>query len=223
MTRPAMHRLAMAAGALAALLLAGCATKPVQTTDYSAFREAHPATLLVLPPVSESTDIHATPAVLAQATAPLAEAGYYVIPVTLMTETFHENGLSSPEDIQAVDRAKLRQIFGADAAVYIRVKRYGSTYTVVSGDAVVALEADIIDLRTGQKLWHGTASASSAEGGSNQGGLAALLIKAIVSQVLNSATDASFRVAGTAGQRLLGLHPNGVLAGPHRPAPPRQE
>ena len=61
-------------------------------------------------------------------------------------------------------------------------------------------------------------SASSGEGGSNQGGLVGLLVKAIVSQVLNSATDASFRIAGLADQRLLGLRARGVLPGPRRPA-----
>lgn len=198
-------------------LLGACATQ--QPADYTAFKQNRPATLLVLPPVSAANDINASPAVLAQATLPLAEAGYYVLPVTLVDETFKQNGLTTANDIHEVAPQKLRDIFGADAAVYLRVTRYGTVYTVISSDTVVAAEARIVDLRSGQLLWQGQAVASSAEGnGSNQGGLVGLLVKAVVNQIIGTATDASFNYAGLASQRLLGApRPNGVLYGPRSP------
>jgi len=203
-----------------AALLGACATQP-KGYDYTAFKASRPASLLVLPPVSDSNEVNAPYGVLAQATAPLAEAGYYVLPVTLVNQTFRENGLTMPADIQAVSTTKLREIFGADAAVYLRVKRYGSTYNVISSAAVVELEARIVDLRNGTELWHGSAQASSAEGqnNNNQAGLIGLLVQAIVTQVLNSTTDASYKVAGIASQRLLAPNPvNGVLPGPRAKA-----
>jgi hypothetical protein len=198
-------------------LLEACATPPA--FDYTAFRQNRPASLLVLPPVNESPDIKATYGVLAQATLPLAEAGYYVLPVSLVDETFRQNGLTNPPDIHAVPANKLREIFGADAAVYIKVTSYGTSYSVLSSDTVVRVEGRIVDLRTGQLLWQGSASASSRESeGSNQGGLVGLLVKAVVSQVLNTATDASYKYAGMANQRLLGApQKNGVLFGPRSP------
>jgi hypothetical protein len=39
---------------------------------------------------------------LAQATLPLAESGYYVIPVSLASETFKQNGLANAADIHEV-------------------------------------------------------------------------------------------------------------------------
>jgi hypothetical protein len=62
---------------------------------------------------------------LAQATLPLAESGYYVIPVSLASETFKQNGLANAADIH-VPVQKLRDIFGADAALYINVTDYGT-------------------------------------------------------------------------------------------------
>lgn len=202
---------------LLAGLLAACAA-PVPY-DYTAFKQSRPASMLVLPPVSDAPDIKASPGVLAHSTLPLAEAGYYVLPVTLVDETFKQNGLSIPADIHEVPPQKLREIFGADAAVYIKVTRYGTTYAIISSETIVAAEARIVDLRTGTVLWNGSASASSKENeGSSQGGLAGLLIKALVNQIVSSTTDASFRYAGIASQRLLGApRLNGVLYGPRSP------
>ena len=213
---PRRARTAVLAGLMA--LLGACATAPGY--DYTAFRQSRPASLLVLPPVNESPDIKATYGVLAQATLPLAEAGYYVLPVSLVDETFRQNGLTTPHDIHAVPAQKLREIFGADAAVYLKVTSYGTSYSIISSNTVVRVEGRIVDLRTGQLLWQGRASASSSEGESsnNQGGLVGLLVRAVVSQVVNTATDASYKQAGIASQRLLGAQQHdGVLSGPRSP------
>lgn len=196
-------------------LLTACAT-PKAPYDYSAFKESRPASILILPPVNETPDVKATSGVMASTIFPLAEAGYYVMPVSLVNETFRQNGLTSPEDIQNVEPAKLRDIFGADAAVYMKVKRYGTTYMLISSETVVTVEGKLVDLRTGKTLWQGTSSASSAEqnnGGS--GGLAAILVGAIVKQIIGTVTDASFSYASVANQRLLGAPvANGMLYGP---------
>lgn len=198
--------------------LTGCANRAAKF-DYTALREAKPLSLLVLPPVNDSTDVNATPSMLAQVTYPLAESGYYVMPVTLVSETFRQNGLNNAAEMHAVTPVKLREIFGADAALYINIKRYGTVYTVLDSAAVVAAEAKLVDLRTGTTLWTGAASASSAESNNNSGGgLAGLLVAAIVKQIINSTTDVSHQVAGTASLRLLSAgHPNGLLYGPRSP------
>ncbi|MBU0917597.1 MULTISPECIES: DUF799 domain-containing protein [Aquabacterium] len=200
-----------------AALLAGCAA-PVKT-DYTAFRAAKPASILVLPPVNESTEVNATFSMLAQATYPLAEGGYYVMPVTLVNETFHQNGLTVATDMHEVPVTKLKEIFGADAALYMKITRYGSTYTILSSAAVVSAEARLVDLSTGTLLWSGRASASSDENNNNSGGgLAGLLVAAIVKQIMNNVTDASHPVAGVTSARLLSSGtPNGLLYGPRSP------
>ena len=132
-------------------LLAGCAG-PQRNVDYTAFRESKPASILVLPPLNTSVDVAASAAVLSQATLPLAESGYYVVPVAVMEETFRQNGLTTPDDIHAVPAARLREIFGADAALYMTVKEYGASYKVVSSDVTVSIDATLLDLRSGAKL-----------------------------------------------------------------------
>jgi hypothetical protein len=208
----------MAMALLGSLWLGGCAA-PAKGPDMSAFKAARPASILVLPPLNESPEVNAPVSFLAQASLPLGESGYYVMPVGVMMETFHQNGLSTTNDIHEVSRQKLREIFGADAALYITVTQYGAQFTVFRSEARVTAHARLVDLRSGDTLWTGAATASNDEGGNNnQGGLIGALVTAVVKQVINSATDASHPVAGIAANRLLWAGRRGaMLWGPHSP------
>ncbi len=203
----------------AVAFLAGCAHQRPGPYDYSAFQRARPATLLVLPPLNDSPDVKGTPGVWSNATRPLAEAGYYVLPVTLVDATFKQNGVTEAADAHAVTWQKLHEVFGADAAVYITVKRYGTSYQIVASDTRVEASARVVDLRSGDLLWEGSAVASSAENNSGGGGgIAGLLVRAIVDQIVKSATDASFTYAAIADTRMLGApRYNGILPGPRSP------
>lgn len=197
-------------------LLGGCVAP--KTVDYAAFKQARPRSILVLPPVNESPDVKASYSLMSQVTFPLAEAGYYVVPVALAAETFRQNGLDNPNDIAQVPAEKLRSIFGADAAMYVKVTQYGTTYRVISSNTVVTATARLVDLKTGTTLWTGTATASSEEGNNNGGGLIGMLITAAVKQIINSSTDAGHPIAGITSARLLSAgHPAGLLYGPRSP------
>lgn len=210
-------RLGFTTALILAALLTGCATP--KAYDYTALKQAKPRSILVLPPVNESLDVKATYSLLSQSSKPLAEAGYYVLPVALVDETFRQNGLTEATDMHAVDLKKLHEIFGSDAVLYLNVKRYGSTYYVIGSATVVEAQARLVDARTGALLWDGTASASSEEGKNNNAGLVGLLITAVVQQVLSSAMDQSHDIAGITSQRLLSVRAgNGLLPGPRHPA-----
>ncbi|MEE9099330.1 MULTISPECIES: DUF799 domain-containing protein [Pseudomonas] len=211
------HTIKVLAGLFALALLAGCA--PQKTVDYSAFKQSRPKSILVLPPLNESPDVKASYGMLSQITYPLAEAGYYVLPVALVDETFRQNGVSTPADIHQLPAGKLREIFGADAALYVTVTEYGTSYMVLSSASIVTASARLVDLRSGTTLWTGTATASSEEGSQNSGGLVGMLISAAVKQIISSAQDdASYPVAGITGARLLSAGRNGgLLYGPRSP------
>ena len=199
-------------------LAAGCATPP-PPFDYTNFRAANPRSILVLPPLNQSPDVKASNSVWAQSVVPLAESGYYVMPVALVAETFRENGLNNPAEAHEANPAKLVEFFGADAALYLNVKEYGTSYKLIASDTTVAVEARLIDLRSGQKLWEGSARASSSEQQqAAQGGLVGLLVQAIVKQIIESATDHGHPIAGVASHRLLASgRPGGMLYGPRSP------
>lgn len=199
-------------------LLSACA-QPVKRPDYTAFKKSQPRSILVLPPINDTSDVTATYGLLSQMTLPLAESGYYVVPVAVMDETFKQNGLTNAAEIQQTSPAKLREIFGADAALYSKVSQYGTVYRVLASATVVSASAKLVDLRTGDVLWQGRASASSDEGGNNGGGgLIGMLVVAAVKQIANTLMDQSHSVAAYTSSRLLSAGPpTGILYGPHSP------
>lgn len=200
---------------LCVAVLTGCAATTANV-DYSAFRESKPASILVLPPLNSSVEAGASSAVLAQATFPLAESGYYVLPVAVVDETFKQNGLFTAGDIHALAPSKLHEIFGADTALYIDVKRYGSSYMVLSSTVTVEVEALLVDLRSGATLWEGKKTVAEASG--SGGGLIGILVQAVVSQIVNTLSDRSYKVAGATNHSLLAAgQPGGLLYGPRSP------
>ena len=126
--------------------------------------------------------------------------------------------LHSASGLVGGDAAKLRQIFGADAALYVDVKQYGSVYKVLSSETIVEMHAKLVDLRTGALLWDGKATASSAEQSSTQSNPIAMLVQAVVDQIAANLADRSYQIAGMTSNRLV-YAPNGLLPGPRARQP----
>jgi hypothetical protein len=198
------------------LLLCACAA-PVAQRDDTAFRDSRPRSILVMPPINQSPDVKATASFLATSTVPLAESGYYVIPVTLSQETFKQNGVTVAEEAHAIELDKLRDIFGADAALYITIVRYGTSYRVLSSVVEAAAIARLVDLKTGQELWAGRAAVQLG-GNSGGGGLVGALVSAVVNQIVNTVADRAHDAARAADYQMLSAgHQNGILFGPYHP------
>ena len=199
------------------LTLSGCAAP--KKYDYTNYKAHMPSSVLILPPTNSTVDVKASYSTYASTTVPLAESGYYVIPLTLVDEVFKSNGMQTPNDIHQIPLPKLREVFGADAVLYMNVEQYGTKYFVIGSATVVTVSGKLVDSLTGKILWEGKASASSEENENNQGGgLAALLIGALVKQVMASALDVSHDIAVIADDRLLTANPNnGILLGPKHP------
>lgn len=209
------HRFLMACSiALLSLWLAGCAAPAPR--DQTALREARPASILVLPPLNTTSEINASSSLLAVSTRPLAEAGYYVMPVSLVDETFRQNGVTQAEDIHALPLPRLREFFQADAVLYMTVTGYGSTYYIIGSTSVVKVQARLVDGRTGALLWEGQAQASSDEGKDNGNqGLVGMLLSAVIQQVASHVGEQSHQLAGVAAARLFQVRgPNALLPGP---------
>lgn len=200
-----------------ALFLAACSSSN-KGYDYSAFKESKPRSVLVLMPTDTTTEVKAGNAVLAQATMPLAEAGYYVFPSALVHDTFKHNGLTQGQEIQNVNPKKLHDIFGADTALYINVEEYGVSYVVFDSVAKVSVKGKLVDLRSGKTLWEGSGFASSSENNNSSGNIFGQLIAAAIAQVINTVSDRAYPIAGIADARLLSTgHNGGLLYGPYHP------
>lgn len=195
----------------------GCSIKEPEPYDYSEFLQKRPHSILVLMPTNDSTEISGPAAVLANAVAPLSEAGYYVFPVALVNDTFKLNGITEPNEIAAVPLNKLDKIFHADSVLYINIKDYGTSYAVISSSTKVVLETKLIDIKSGATLWQGSAIAAE-DSSSGQSSLLGMLVSAVISQVANTISDRSYDLAVMADAYLFSrdCH-NCILYGPYSP------
>lgn len=216
---PNMFNLRSLTAAALVALLAGCVSPP-PAHDYTAFKEADPHSIIILPPLNNTPEVIAPYSVMTQMVAPIAESGFYVFPVAVVEQTFKGNGLIVASDVHQVSVDKLHSIFGADSALYITVEEYGTSYVVISSETAVTVSASLVDLRTGVQLWQGKARASSAEQQNNSGGgLVGMLVVAAINQIAETITDKGFEIAAITSSRLLSSDTyNGLLYGPRSPS-----
>lgn len=200
-------------------ILAGCVSPP-PAHDYTAFKEADPHSIIILPPINNTAEVIAPQSVMTQMVAPIAESGFYVFPVAVVQQTFDNNGLSVASDVHQVPTQKLHEIFGADSALYVTIEEYGTSYVLISSETAVTVSASLIDLRTGAQLWQGAARASSAEQQNNSGGgLVGMLVIAAINQIAETISDKGFEIAAITSNRLLSSDVyNGLLYGPRSPS-----
>ncbi len=196
------------------LLISACET--TAPYDYTQLIEHKPRSILVLPPANNSVEVNAPYTFLSTISQPLAEKGYYVFPVAVVDTYMKENGLPTPEDMHAVPLDKLREQFGADSVLYVTIQSWGQSYQVLSSKAEVKATVRLVDARSGEKLWSGTAYAvqESSDGG---GGLAGALIGAVITQIAGSVVDYTPQLSKTANSNLINNKNNGLLFGPYAP------
>jgi hypothetical protein len=199
--------------ALAALVLAGCAAKPY---DYTNFRLHPPRSILVLPPLNESTAVEATWGYASTVSRPLAERGYYVFPIAVVDQFLKENGLPGAGEMHQAPLNKVREILGADAVLYITVEQYGTKYQLINAATIVKARAKLVDTRTQVPLWEGK-TAVQQNSNSGSGGLIGAMVAAALTQIINSSIDAAHNLSRTANAVLIDTKDQGLLYGPYHP------
>ncbi len=207
-----MRRLAISCAALA--LLASACVPPPAPFDYRPYRAHMPRSILVLPPLNQSTDVNAPYVYLSTVTRPLAESGYYVFPVAAVDAYLKENGLPTAGEMHDVPIQKLRDVFGADAVMYVTIESWGQKYRVLSSDTVVKAHVSLVDAASGATVWSGDAIAARSSG-AGQNDLLSMAVAAVVEQVLASFTDPVHDLARAANGIMVSDPQRGLLPGPY--------
>ncbi len=211
--RASLSLVRLAALATCAALAACTTTEPY---DYTLFHAHQPRSVLVLPPLDNTMEVDATYAYLSTVTKPLAERGYYVFPVAVVDRLLRDNGLPGPGEMHQAPLARLGEVFGADAVLYITLENWGTSYQVIDSSTVVTAEASLVDVASGTEIWHGKNSAaySSSSGG---GGVLDMMVGALVNQVMSSVSDPSLDVARDCNAGLFCNDHDGLLLGARNP------
>lgn len=198
----------------AALLAAACATPTPK--DYSAFRQADPKSILVVPVVNNSVNLQASDYFISTVTVPLAERGFYVFPVNAVKRVMEDDGLADAAMVHNADPTRLGEVFGADAILYITVDRWDSQYLVLNTTTTVSTVYTLRDGRSGETLWVDAREFKYSPQASG-GGIGALIAQAVVSAV-EKADPSYMPLARQANAAAFYSQGSGLPAGPHSPA-----
>jgi hypothetical protein len=197
---------------LLALLVTACATPP--DYDYSALQKSRPRSILVIPPMNNSIEVNAPYIFLSTISRPLAEKGYYVFPVAVIDYFLKENGLPTPDEMNAIPLDKIERYIGADAVLYVSIEDWGQKYQLLTSTTVVRSTLRLLDARTGELLWQTTARAvRSSDDGSQD--LLGAIVGAIATQIAGSVSDATPGLSSIANREAINNRANGLLHGPY--------
>ena len=106
--------------AFACVLVSSCGMMNTVTreTQYAKMYEEKPVTLLVMPPINNSTNVEAKDLLYTSISRPLVEAGYYVISPLLAMDVLKSESAYDSELFIEAPLTMFNNFFGADAVVF---------------------------------------------------------------------------------------------------------
>lgn len=190
----------------------GCAPKqPKIITKGEAFPkmyEQQPKSLLILPPMNESTDAEAKDYYLTTVEKPFGMMGYYVFPTEIVSDVMKQEGIVNTEILYGMPLNKIQEYFGADAVLYTTIKKWHVSYIVIDASLTVSIESKIVSTKTSEVLWSYSGTVVQPLGTQTDNSLAGLLIKVVATAIATASAD-YVKYAHIANGRLLTALPVG--------------
>lgn len=191
---------------------------PAMSTKITAFPlmyEENPLSILILPPMNESTAAEAKEYYSTTIQEPLAFSGYYTFPYPITAEILKMEGIYDTELLANMSLTKFKEYFGADAVLFTTIKKWDLSYMVLASTLTISIDCNLKSTTSDQTLWKYTGTVVvDLSGGDTGGGLAGLIAKAIVTAV-NSAMADYVPYAQQANYRALASMPYGKYHSQH--------
>ena len=175
---------------LATLLLSGCVQQVTKGDKYPLMYTEMPKSILIMPPMNQSTSAEAKPYYATTIQEVLSYWGYYVLPYEVTADILKMEGIYDAELLRDVPLTKFREYFGADAVLFTTIKKWDLTYIVIAANLTVSIDAELKSTHTDQSLWNynGTVVVDLS-GGNTGGGLIGLAVKAVAAAVNSAMAD----------------------------------
>lgn len=172
------------------LLTSACAPTSTKFKEFPLMYEEEPASIIILPPINESTAAEAKEYYSTTIQEPLSLTGYYTFPYPIVSDILKTEGIYDAELLKDTPLSKFKEYFGADAVLFTSIKKWDLFYLVLAGSLTVSIECDLKSTTTNRTLWKYTGTVVvDLSGGNSGGGLAGLVIKAIATAVSTAIAD----------------------------------
>jgi hypothetical protein len=196
-------------------VLTGCAGAPVKK-DLSAFNTAAPRSILVVPAINKTLDVDAPNYLLSTLTVPLAEKGFYVFPVNTAKFVLEQEGYYEGEQVHRQPPEALAKLFGADAVLYVTIKRWDAQYAILAATVTVEFDYRMV-AKDGTEIWQANQKMQySPQQNNSSGSPLAILITAAINAAVTRAAPNYLPLTQQANQMVFVLGPNAIPNGPYR-------
>ncbi len=106
------------------VLFASCVATHTRQSQYPKMYSEHPATILVMPPINNTTNVEAKDLLYTSISYPLIEAGYYVVSPHLAMEMLKAESAYDAELFVDRDAGVFARVFGADAVIFSEINTW---------------------------------------------------------------------------------------------------
>jgi hypothetical protein len=173
------------------LLVTGCGPKMVTKIEkFPLMYQEQPSSILILPPINESTAADAKEYYSTTIQEPLSFTGFYVFPYEVTNDILRMEGIFDAELLREVPLSKFREYFGADAVLFTTIKKWDLSYLVLASTLTVSIDCELKSTKSNQVLWtyNGTVVVDLS-GGNYGGGIGGLIAKAVATAVTSAMAD----------------------------------
>ena len=132
---------------LLALVVSACGSGSGLTREklYPGMYEERPVTLLVMPPINNTTKVEAKELLYTSISRPLAEAGYYVISPRLAMDVLRQESAYDAELFIDRPLRMFHDFFGADAVIFSVIERWAKEGVGISTKIRYIIKSSLTD------------------------------------------------------------------------------
>lgn len=174
--------------AVTALLMTSCAQQITRGDQYAKMYEEKPMSIVIMPPINQTNHVEAKDYFYTTLYTPLCEKGYYVYSPMLTMDMFQSESAYDSEQFINADLSQIRNVLGADAAIFTIIKSWKRNN--IGGKLTAGVEYIVRSTKTGETLYkrEGLISVDTSVNSSG-GGLLGGLISMAATAISTATTD----------------------------------
>ena len=157
-----------------------------------------PVSIVVVPAINKSTAADAANLVNSTLTIPFADNGYYVLPVSIVSDIFRREGLIEGSQLQGIPLSMFKTSIGADSVLYITINKWDTNYIVLAANVVVGMSYVLRSTTDSEVLWSYDQEIVVDTSGDSTGFILADIIKTAITTAMTDYIPIARQVNSTA-------------------------
>lgn len=157
-----------------------------------------PISILVVPAINKSTAADAATLVNSTLTVPFVDNGYYVLPISIVSDIFEREGIVEGTQLKGVPLEVFKSNFGADSVLYITINKWDTNYVVIAANVVVGMSYVLVSTTDNEVLWSYEQEIVVDTSGDSTGFIVADILKTAITTAMTDYIPIARRVNATA-------------------------